>query len=118
MRELLRAVFDGKPLIALVETEMRKGGLTLEQSREGLVNVITRLRENWGTANLSTEMVEWGFEPPPNASLLYAALFASEPIEWNRIGVCGRIGLSTRRAPVHGSHMPWPCVWSQASFKT
>ena len=36
----------------------------------------------WGLAD---EVQSWGYRMP-NADALFAALFAHEPIEWNRIG--------------------------------
>ena len=36
MRELLRAVFKSKPIIALTEPEAKRGGLTTENVREEL----------------------------------------------------------------------------------
>lgn len=91
MRELLRAVVTRKPLVALLEPEQRKGGLTegqiLEQLQEaGLSNeksgVWASMYERWG---LAAEVSHWGYELP-SAVDLHESLFAREPIEWNRIG--------------------------------
>ena len=82
MRELLRALFDQKPLLTLAESEKSKGALTLEQ-------VLAQLKAadgNYGKWGLEQEMVEWGMRQP-TAQQLHGALFAEcEPIEWNRIG--------------------------------
>ena len=82
MRELLRAVYDGKPVQSVMESDPRKGGLTREQ-------VLARLQAaddkyfQWGLAD---EMEAWGF-PQPSAQQLHDVLYdACEPIEWTRIG--------------------------------
>ena len=82
MRELLRATFNGKPVVPLLEPELNKGGLTCEQVLSQLVAAETKYY-GWG---LVDEMETWGFAQP-SAQQLYAHLFAAEPIEWNRIGV-------------------------------
>ena len=82
MRELLRTVVTGKPIIALLEPESSHGGLTREQVREQLDIVIASLSASWG---LDEKVESWGYEMP-SAIQLYDALFARDPIEWNRIG--------------------------------
>jgi hypothetical protein len=80
MRELMRALQLGKPIIALLEPDRKHGGLGSEQVRRQLWEA-EGLYASWG---LEAEMIDWGFErPDPDA--LHASLFA-EPIEWNRIG--------------------------------
>ena len=87
MREILRAVFDKKPILALTEPEARKGGLTREQVQAQLEAADSKY-ERWG---LAREMSDWGFVPPPNCEQLYSALYdGMEPVEWNRIGCVGR----------------------------
>ena len=73
MIELRTAVAYTKPLIALLETEAKHGGIT--------------------QANMTEELVKaegcfagWGFEPKPSGRELSNRLFKDEAIEWNRIG--------------------------------
>jgi hypothetical protein len=81
VRELLRAVCWGRPIIAVLEPEAGKGGLTLAQIREG----VERADGQYGTWKLEAAMEAWGKARPSVADVL-GALFAKEPIEWNRKG--------------------------------
>ena len=63
MRELRYSVEQGKAIIALLEPEAKRGGLTPEQMREQLT-----------------------LNEPELGKAFAAALFSSEPVEWNRIG--------------------------------
>ena len=87
MRELLRAVFVKKPILALTEPEVRKGGLTREQVQARLEAADSKY-ERWG---LAKEMQDWGFVPLPTAALLLDALYVdalyAPPLEWARIGI-------------------------------
>ena len=82
MRELLRAVFDKKPVFVVGDIEAIHGGLTRDEVREGLQNANNHL-SRWG---LEGEIAEWGF-PTPSPAALYLQLFEKEPIEWIRIGL-------------------------------
>lgn len=74
MRELTTAVRMHKPLIALLEPDAKRGGLSIDQIRTQLVE-----------AEQSYPI--WGFDAlAPRGSAMFEALFAREPIEWNRIG--------------------------------
>ena len=81
MREILRAVVTGKPIVALLEPEAKHGGLTQEQIRAQLIEADGYYMA-WG---LAEEVASWGYEIP-TPDKMYDALFAREPIEWNRIG--------------------------------
>ena len=83
MRELLRAMVTGKPIVTLLEPEAKHGGLTNKEVRQQLDQASGKY-VNWG---LDKEVERWGYELP-TADDLYTALFAKEPIEWNRIGEC------------------------------
>ena len=76
MRELVASTMKAKPIIALIDPDASRGGLSLEQVRERLVSAESR----YGA---------WGFDAAttPSGSALYDHLFAREPIEWNRLGV-------------------------------
>lgn len=94
MRELLRAVLLRKPIITLLEPEKRRGGLTLDeikqqllQADEPFVHEATSVSHanKYAFWRLDSEVAEWGFEMP-SGQQLFDALCAKEPIEWNRIG--------------------------------
>ena len=59
MRELLRAVMQGKRIVALLETEERHGGMTLEQVKVELGEADGKYCSRWGDANLSEEVKGW-----------------------------------------------------------
>jgi hypothetical protein len=69
-RELVRAVLTKKPLIALLEPNADKVLLT-----DGWV-------QSW---NLTSEVSKWGVGAIPSAETMTTALFADDPIEWNRL---------------------------------
>ena len=74
MIELRSSVSMRKPILALVDPDSSRGGLTQEQVFQQLVETDARY-------------AKWGFDTDgPRGAELYAALFAREPIEWNRIG--------------------------------
>ena len=75
MRELRSAVALGKRIFALLEPEPSHGGLSLDEIAAQLLAADAHY-DKWG----------FGGEEPRGAAL-HEALLASEPIEWNRIGV-------------------------------
>ena len=95
MRELVSAVEARKPMIAIVDPEADRGGLTMDEVRAQLLETA------------ETSFLRWGFEETtPNGEALFDALTAStanEPasksspdckeIEWNRIGVFQEVSL-------------------------
>jgi hypothetical protein len=81
MRELLRALYNQKPIISVIETEAKYGGLTRNLVREQL-DAVSRRYDGWG---LTREMSEWGF-PIPSTDALMEYVYGKETIEWNRIG--------------------------------
>ncbi len=83
LRELLRALFDKKPILALTEPEAKKGGLTTEEVRAHLEEA----EANFEYYGLADNMSQWGFVPPPTATDMLNALYADEVVEWNRIGL-------------------------------
>ena len=90
MRELLRTVATGKQIIALLEPEVKKGGLAIENIEAALLECDGPCQKHdatylskyamWG---LDAEVRAWGYEMP-DAEKLRAALFEDDPIEWNR----------------------------------
>ena len=80
-RELLTAIAERKRIVTVVETEVGKGALTMDEVRAQLVSS-TNAFAQWG---LIKEMDEWGFTPP-SAEGLHEALFTEPTIEWTRIG--------------------------------
>ena len=87
MRELLRAVMKGKPIITILEPEKKHGGITYADVVEQLHQAMSSL-DTWG---LTAEVVQWqddeGLKERPTADELANALFNTEVLEWNRIGV-------------------------------
>ena len=93
MRELLRAVVTGKPIVTLVESEARHGGLTTEAVRMDLeeADAPCKIHDTNHASNamweLDKEVESWG---PCDAQCcsLYAALLddAVMVVEWNRLG--------------------------------
>jgi len=77
MREIVAATAKGKPMIALIELDASRGGLSLEEVNTQLLEA-DALYDKWGF-NLAGEN-------SLNGAALYAHLFAQDPIEWNRIG--------------------------------
>ena len=76
MRELVSATKMGKEIIALVDLDAAKGGLSQQQVRERLEEAEIKYYEGWGFDRVTT----------PSVQALYDHLFAHEPIEWNRLG--------------------------------
>ena len=74
MREIISCFAKGKAIIALLEPETNHGGLTPEMIKAQLIAA-------------EDSYAKWGFaSDSPRADALLDALFADEPIEWNRIG--------------------------------
>ena len=87
MRELRASVQMSKLLIPLLEPEAAKGGLTVVDIREQTLEGFRDDRGTWHT--IGESYVAWGFTSQPSPHQLVDALLATEPIEWNRIGVRG-----------------------------
>ena len=81
MRELLRAVVTGKPLVPLFSTDRSQGGLTLDEAS-------TQMRANYGHLRgwgVIDEVEEWGY-PLPTYEVLHEALFQRAAIlEWHTL---------------------------------
>ena len=74
MIELRSSVMKGKRIQPLLDPEASHGGLTMEAIFDQLVEA-------------DSSYAKWGFDDDgPRGEALYAALFADEPVEWNRIG--------------------------------
>ena len=92
MREILRAVVTGKPMIALLELEKNNAKLTEEEIREALMSCDAPCTKGtqtysskynmWG---LDKEVESWGYHMP-DGTAIFDALFEEDPIEWARIG--------------------------------
>ena len=85
-REIFRAVLRGKPLIAMLEPDASRGGLT----RAAIEALLTTARypphdQTWAAKwALDGEVQAWGYAAIPTCEQIVAALFALPPIEWNR----------------------------------
>ena len=97
MIELRSTVMKTKPIIALMDPEKNKGGLTKEEVHAQLLE---------GDASFA----KWGFtDDGPRGEALYAALFSTEYIEWNRIGCFQDVTMrliAQRLLPVEGGAAP------------
>jgi hypothetical protein len=73
MRELVATTHLQKPTIALIDPDASRGGLSVEE-------VLERLLE------AGTSYTKWGFDPgtTPDGQALHDHLFQDEPVEWNR----------------------------------
>ena len=80
MRECLKAMAESKPIIALIEPQSDKGGVSKLEVRESLRKAVSSFHQ-WGLAN---EMQTWGFAVP-TADEVYDFLFSGEILEWARI---------------------------------
>ena len=75
MRELISSTQMGKAFIALVDPDPSRGGLGLEEIRGELLAA-------------EGSYLKWSFDSDstPDGAALFTHLFASDAIEWNRIG--------------------------------
>ena len=92
-RELFRAVLRGKPLIAVIEPDDWRGGLSPAAIKTRLATALypphnkadavadRSWSEQWG---LDGEVTSWGYTAAPTGGEISEALFAHDPIEWNR----------------------------------
>ena len=73
MRELVASTRMRKPIIALIDPDASRGGLSLDEVHAGLLKA-------------EGSYAKWGFdtETTPSGEALYSHLIANEPIEWNR----------------------------------
>ena len=76
MRELVASTTRQKPIIALVDLDMSRGGMSLIEVHTQLLEA-DALYEKWAFNNESDA---------PRGKVLYDHLVTHEPIEWNRIG--------------------------------
>ena len=114
MREILRAVVTGKPIVALLEPEAKHGGLKQEEIRAQLLEADGNYVK-WG---LAKEVESWGFVTP-TAAVLFAALFAREPIEWNRIGALSRsVSRHHHASRIAKAKRPRPSLHRQVPSRT
>ena len=76
MREIVSSTAKQKPIIALIDPDVSRGGMSLNEVKTQLVEA-------------DELYAKWAFNEEPGAlrgEALYTHLFAHEPIEWNRIG--------------------------------
>ena len=89
MRELVVAVVNQKPLIALTDgTSKHRGGLTLDEIHTHMLEADV-LSEKWDFLGLAEASSGANYQEAylwPGGQKLHDALFASELVEWNRIG--------------------------------
>ena len=94
MRELRSAVLHDKPLIALLEPDLSRGGMSIKEVEQQVLES-------------KASYAEWGFDNEPEPATLCELLFSDshDPIEWNRIGEFQDVSRSVD-APAARVHMP------------
>jgi hypothetical protein len=100
VRELLRAAVTGKPLVTLLEPEVKHGGLSQHEVFQQLSEADspceksgTMFPSRFAMWEMDKEVMNWGYKMLTGATL-HNALFDEKPIEWNRIGTtCRRLEL-------------------------
>jgi len=89
MKELYRAVVNRRPILAVLEPDpTQDGGL----DRKDIEAILTdahiekfKLRTKWASWKDEGEVAASGFDHAPDGAEVAEALFAVEPIEWNRL---------------------------------
>ena len=108
MKELYRAVVNRRPILAVLEPDpTQDGGL----DRKAIVALLTdahvdkfNLRKKWASWKSEGEVAVSGFDHPPDGAEVAAALFAVNPIEWNRLPHFQDVRESqTSESPTHAS---------------
>jgi len=85
MRELLRATWGAKPIIALMEPEARRGGLSRQEVCDLIHDAEATLFDQWA---LGSAVSTWGVGAGGivHADTICNALFSQAHLEWNRLG--------------------------------
>jgi len=89
MKELYRAVVQRRPILAMLEPDTtQEGGLT----QKAIVALMTDkkldrfgLRKKWKKWKDEGELLPAAFDHAPNGKEVADALFATNPVEWNRL---------------------------------
>ena len=87
MRELASSVAKKKPIIALIDLDESRGGLSLEAVHDQLI-AADGLALKWKFLGMQEASSGAEYQEAhiwPGGEALHAQLFADEPIEWNRI---------------------------------
>ena len=91
MRELVATFKKKKPVIAVMDLDLTRGGLTKDMIQSQL-------------SDTQTSYSKWGFPADtPSGEELFEYLFQDEPLEWNR--TCD---IRPRALPAHPPHPPLP----------
>jgi len=88
MRELVGAMIKEKPFIALTDAETNHGGLSLNEIHTQCLEADV-LAKSWNFLGLEKATSGANYQEAylwPGGQEIYDALFALEPVEWNRIG--------------------------------
>ena len=94
MRELQAAVY--KPLVALLEPDKKRGGMSLEEVKQQVLKC-------------GEKYTEWGFDDKPEPVELSKALLSHDPIEWNRIGEFQDVRRSADALAAPAAECPCSC---------
>ena len=87
LKELYRAVVQRRPILAMLEPDSsQEGGLNSEAIKGLVTNAkLAKFKKKWAQCADEGELLPGAFDHAPNEEEMRTALFASEPVEWNRL---------------------------------
>ena len=89
LKELYRAVVQRRPILAMLEPDAtQEGGLNQAAVEALITNAILdkfKLRKKWGEWKEDGELLPAAFDHAPGEIEVRLALFATPPVEWNRL---------------------------------
>jgi hypothetical protein len=89
LKELYRAVVQRRPILAVLEPdESQDGGLDVAAVEALLTNSKLdkfKLRKKWAEWKEEDELLPGAFDHAPGEADVRALLFATSPVEWNRL---------------------------------
>jgi len=89
LKELYRAVVQRRPILAMLEPDATQEGGLDQRAVEGLITNKKldkfKLRKKWQEWGEDGELLPAAFDHAPGEVEVRAALFATSPVEWNRL---------------------------------
>ena len=89
LKELYRAVVQRRPILAMLEPDAtQEGGLNQADVEALITNAKLdkfKLRKKWAEWKDEGELLHAAFDHAPDEAEVRAALFATPPVEWNRL---------------------------------
>lgn len=102
--ELRAAIVAGKRMVALVDPDESRGGLTEAQVNEQVLAVDARLDT-------------WGLDAAPTGEVMRDALFVDRPIEWNRLADFQDVTLRLIAGRLLPSEPPRASRWTMSASR-